>query len=1106
MLTIYRASEAIDKETYICAALRETPRHTILLVPDQYTLEAERQIMNKLGTRVLFDIEVLSLSRLGFRLMKEDPEGGKTYIDKYGRHMLISQILMEKNGEFSAFRGFADREAFVETVNDFVSQLKQFSLAPADLTALASSDLSGLLTRKLHDLAIIYEAYQEKIKGKYTDAEDLIDTYTEKIARSRLIGTSDIWIYGFDSFTPKNMTLIGALIRRAPAVNLFLTYDPARKDEAPFALGGILSERFAKLAEDKGGSRTVDIQPAREQGRKNLLKRSALRVLEQKFYDLSFKAEKDKAKKENPDGIALYACTDPRAEAETAASCVLSLLREKKYRMRDIVILCNDPHISEEAVRVFDEYGLDVFNDAKRPILSSPIATYILGLIELVAFGYRTGDFFRLLKTGFGPLTYRETEELENYAEKYGIKGTMWKKPLERGVFEYGREGLDRLEAIRAKAMAAFASFEKIYRESETTDRFVQAYYAYLVSEGALAASIGNLATDQRKRDLQDEAEETEQIWSSIMSLLSQIVDLCQGQAFHGKSFAAMLKSGLAQMEIGVLPPRADDMMLGTTERSRYGDIKALIILGANDGLLPLTPEEDPLFSDEECEKIRESGYQIGRDEEIRRLEETTALYRNLAAPTENLILLYSLSGFDGEEMRRSEIVNRIQELFPSLPIQKDVRAAGRVEDMIGGTINTARQYTAACKILEQENKEEAAWSLVGAWLKARDPRLYQTIERGLTYDGLEKGLSADMSRTLFASAAGEGPFVFSPSQLEKFSRCPFAHFISYGLKPDERRVYEVSGRELGDLYHTVLMKVSRRLSEEKRWETVTEKEMREMIHEIIEKEGQVYRDALFMRGKAEEYWLKRAEDSCFYVVDALVRQARQGSIDKSLYEVAFGRGKPLPPICKDLTKGKAYIEGKIDRLDFLPGDRVKIIDYKTGRESFDREEVIKGYRLQLMLYLEAAGEGRKKPAGVFYFLISEPRVDMDRAGSDEEEKISDLIRKSFRLDGIMVEDPAVIQAIGGDFDRESEVVPLRRNSKGGFSDRSGILVSKEDFADLCDKVEALTRTLCEDLTGGRIAIHPKKSGKNSACDYCPYHGICRFDTSFAYHRYDVVK
>ncbi len=1112
MLNIFYGRENVDKEKFIYDRIRasasEGSGRIYVIVPDQYTLEGEKQAFRLLGVRGLMDVEIISMSRLGSRLLAEQGGGRNTFIDKYGRHILLAQVLGDKEKELQVFAGSRRKSSFVEMTNNFISEMKQYNVSPEQLSALTADLPEGsLLARKLADLQVIFSEYQRRIAGKYTDSEDLIDLWTDRIGTSPAICGSRIWVYGFDSFSPKNLDVLGHLMAAAEEVSVFLTLDRSCRDEEIFQLTAMVKSALARQAEAFGVPwREQRVSAEAYPAEKNC---PAFETLERELYAVyRHPAAACRSGREQGRGVFLCQAANLYSEAESAAAFILHLLRDKGLRYRDIVVICNDQSVRGSVIkRVFEEYGIGVFDDRTRSVMHSPIAIFVISLLETVTGRYRTQDVFKTLKTGFSPLTDDEIEVLENYAVKYRIKGTMWKRPFVRGQMEYGDDGLEAVEALRQRAMALFVSFEQVCSSCENTGNFIERYYDFLMDEAHLGEAVADLAARQEEQGLLDLAEETAQIWNKLVGLFDQMAELMGGEPFDGREFTELLTAGASQLEVGVLPPTTDDILMGTMQRTRSGPVKAVVVIGANEGLLPAAPSDEGLFSVDELEFLAEEGTELCKVDHIRTMEEKLAIYRNLSKASDYLWISYAASDSEGKESRPSEIVDALRAIFPELPTEPDVVNRGDIRGLAVGRINALRHLTQALQQGRKGERIDGGWRTVISWYRQNDWESLARAAGGLEFTNEQKDLPRELAELLYKKE-GQRDLSLSPSRLEKFSRCPFAHFVAYGLRPEERRIFEAAGREIGDIYHRCLMSVSRKLTEENAWDTVTEEECRAFAAETARAEAAVYREGVFQFGNEEQYKIRRIEDTCFHVCWALVEQVRAGRIKESRYEEAFGRGREIPAVEVNLDSGQTvYVEGKIDRLDLLEDDRVKIIDYKTGKENFKICEARGGYRLQLMLYLKAAQENVRRPAGVFYFLIDDHRVDL--TGTDKEkisEKISKDMRKFFRLNGIMVSDGEVIDSIAGEFDGYSDILPLRRGKEGIKATSDGFLLSDEEFDTLQADVDRQIRKLCTQLTDGRIAIMPKKTERESPCTYCQYKGICRFDLDLPGCNFEVIK
>lgn len=1132
MLNIFYGRENLDKEKFIYDNIGG---RALLVVPDQFTLEAERELIAHSGAKALMDVEVLSLSRLGYRLLEELGGSKRTFIDKYGRHMILSSIAAEEREKLQVFKGLEEKNSFIELVNNFISEMKQFNCGADELAEIARSVPGGSYTqRKLEDLYLLYSEYEAAIRGKYTDSEDYIDLFLGKISRSELVAGNHIWIYGFDSFAPKALSVIGELMQYAADVNLVLTYDDKReaRDADLFALAETVIRNFENLAE----RRSIEVRKRAIPKTYTAERADKIQFIEQELYALPARKYARGGQSTNPaeggaseaaaagtDSLTLVAAANLYNEAESAACYVLELVRDFGYRFSDIKVICNDQETRGPILkRVFKEYGIDLVSDTSKDILQSSIVQYITALMDVVVEKYRTDLMIKMLKSGFGDLTNDEITDLENYAIKYKIRGTMWKRPFVRGESEYGAEALVRMNAVREKALAFMPDLEAIF-EAETCGEFISGLYGFLYEKVKLPEKIADLTVLQTEQGRPDLAEETAQIWGKVIGIFDQMSEIMGEQKFRAAAFRDLFEVGISQVEIGILPPTKDGLMMGTMQRTRTGEMKALVVVGANEGVLPNEKPGSGLFGSDEKNLFKENGIELCKVDDVRFLEERMGIYRNLSKPRERLWISYSLSDAEGGPARPSGVFTKLAGLFGDTPVARDALNRQSDAELVGAGPAGLRHLTEALQAACEGRPLAPHWHEALAWFKQNKPEALEPIRAGIAFTNKQEDLGREMTAALYMGNIGSTreealepspELSLSPSRLERYARCPFSHFVQYGLKPEERRIFEIAPREIGDIYHECLMEMSRHLTARgiaitdpaSPWMTISREECRTFVEDVIAKKSGTYREGILEAGNEEKYRGRRITDICEKVCWAVIEQVRAGEILRSSFEAPFGRGRRIPPIPVNLGEGRtAYIEGKIDRVDYLPGERVKIIDYKTGNENFSVAEAEAGYRLQLMLYLEASLERRMKPAGVFYFKISEPMVDASGAAIGPEE-ISDKIQKSFKLNGVIVDDPNVIRNVAGDFSGISDVVPIRINKEGLISGTGkDNLLTDEEFESLREKVCEKVTDICKSLAGGGIEIHPMKTAATSACAYCRYKGICRFDTIFEGCSYNII-
>ncbi len=1122
MLKIFYGRENLQKDKFIFDSIRERLAGSdqqasadtgaaapggriLLLVPDQFTLQAERDAFFYIGVKGFMDLDVVSISRLGTKILNETGGGKTPMINKYGRHMLLAKILRESAEELQLYRGMEKKQSFIEMINNFISELKQYGADPQRVREIAADlDGSTFLKRKLEDVAVIFDKYEEQIAGRYIDTEDYVSMYAGKIAQSEKIKDAEIWIYGFDSFTPKNLEVIGRLMAAAANVNIVLTGSGPSRDADLFTLSRHLTEKLVKMAEEAG-------VPWEKNGIPESYviedKAPAVMALEHELYALPVEPMGQQT------GIALVKAANFYSEAETAAAKVLSLVRDGGLKYNEILLICNDLEgRGTIAKRVFRQYGMELFLDKKQNILHNPASVFMLSLLELADGKYSTEAIFRLLKTDLTGLPWETTEQLENYARKYRIKGRRWTAAFAKGEEEYGEETFAELQQVREQVIEPVKNFCDDFRKSGTVKECVQTLYRYMTEVYSIPEKLEVIMQEQEADGMLTSAAETAQIWGYIMDVLDQFVDVIGDEKIPADSFADILRAGLEAIELGLLPPSTDGLIMGTMQRTRSSHVKAMLVLGANEGLLPAASESNSLLNEDEKHRLMERDIEICKVDDIRRQEEKMAIYKNLSKPSQELWISYSASDEKGDSLKPSQLIRSIREIFPELEEKEDIISRGIPGELVQAPAAGKEHLTAALRNMTEDRPLDPAWKPVLGWYAAKDD--LSKIRAGNAYTGKQQDISAEFVKMLYRNDKELDALIMSPSRLESYSRCPFAHFIQFGLRPEEQRVFEVGSREIGDAYHNCFMELFRWLSEDgmdisdpgSRWATVTEEECAEKVAEILEADSAVYKEGLMAAGEEEKYRSGRIREICSDISWILIDHVRSGRVHSMSLEAEFGRSGQLPPVTVETENGKVLIEGKIDRIDTLDDDRIKIIDYKTGKESFDAEEARRGYRLQLMLYLRAAQEGIHKPAGVFYFLIDDPKVNVQNMlPEDVAENVSREVRNSYKMKGAVINDEQVIRGIAGEFENNSHILSLKKTDKGYYDYNSGTLFGEEEFHQLQAEVDEKVKEICSELLAGKNPARPMKTEVRSACTFCQFRSICQFDTDFEDCNYEMI-
>ncbi|MCQ2548269.1 MAG: PD-(D/E)XK nuclease family protein [Clostridia bacterium] len=1069
MINVYYGRENLNKEKFIFEKIKAEGNPAYVLVPDQYSLEAEKQALKYMGSDCLMDVEITNISRLGENLINKYGPKHVTFLDKYGRQILLDRIAKNSDGELKFYTKVKDRNLFIAELNNFISQLKQYGM-DGDKLATALTELEDSnFKKKLEDLALLTQKYEKAIEGKYTDSEDKLDIYIDKISSCDDFYGASIWIYGFDSFSPKNLEVIKAFYDKGLEVNIVISYDP--KDEL-FQLGRVVMDeikaQMPNYMEEAIGEEYIASYD-----------NPSIEYLEKHLFDYSAKAY------EGPCQVELVAANNQFSEAENAAAYVLHLVRDCGLRLKDIMLIANDTKTMAGLLkRSFDEYDISLFLDSAKKVESNILCIFVNDLIK-TSLKANPKTLIELLKTGFMDLSREEIEALENYMNQYKIRGEMVLK-----AFKYGNK--DGAEAYRQKAIAPILKVRRLACEATSYGQFIQGLRDVLEDDLNLKGKLEKLIAKQLELmgdDALEISEESKLCYQAIYDILKQIATIAEDDEFSLEQFQGYFQTGMESFQITSMPQSADNLILGTAARTRKSQAKAVIIVGANEGVLPADLSDEVLFTADELER-NELASKICKLSKVREQEEKLAIYRNVSKARKYLMISYSKSNQNGEEMQGSELINILQNIFGKDAFEKDILSRGDKNlYLVGGKTNTQRHLTEALR-----RDMNGVWKDV---LDLMDEDELRSMEKSLNFQNHLNNLDVEDNKALFYY--DNDILELSPSRLERFSRCPFNHFVKYGLQIDEERIFEAGAGEVGDVVHASICAITTELSQENKWDKLDESAIHEMVDRNLAQVIDSYKEELFKSNAIEKYRVERIREVLYDNIKAIIYQAQQGNIKAGDYEVAFGKSKKLKPIKVETSQGPVEIYGIIDRLDTLQNMNGKVIDYKTGKEVFNAEEAKAGYRLQLMLYLKAAEDSGAKPAAVFYFPVSDKKI------SDSDfKKYKDLDKKHLddhKMNGVLLDDAAVIGGIDGAILENDKDI-----KKSNVLNSDSSILSPDEFEELRSVVWSKVEELCEDLNSGKIDISPmrskdklggKKAKGGSACDYCPYKTVCRFDKAF---------
>nr|WP_294681410.1 helicase-exonuclease AddAB subunit AddB [uncultured Anaerotignum sp.] len=1086
-------------KTHLCMEEIIKQSHTgekrqILIVPEQFTSQAERDLIAATKQNAILTAEVLSFGRLAHRVFSKKGIGSRTPLGDIGKAMALRKILLTQREQLSYFRSVSEQPGFIDQLGLTISEFFQYRISPEDTEALAQSEgLSHAAREKLSDLNRIYRSYLDFLNQAYISADETLGLLAERLDESLGFAETEFWLDGFYGFTPQEYSVIRRLLQLSAQVNITLPMDAnsfravALPPSAPFYEPYLTKKKLSSLSQELG----LPPVPPTVLEKNFRAETDAMRNLEREYFRSFFK------KTALAEDVHIVACPTLQDEIRFAAGKILRLVREEGLRFRQIAIVTNAMETYEKSLRgILEEYEIPCFIDARRETTAHPLVVLLASLLDILVYDFKYEAVFSYLKSGLTLLSTEEIDILENYVLAYGIQGWKWMQD----TWDYGlqREGADAVAAVNALREQVLAPFAPLLalpkKKAFPLQEFLQALLSHLeqlhVTEALdawaqAATAAGNL----------HKAEEYRQIWQLVMDVLEKADAILGKEALTLEEMAKILKAGLEKCSMGVIPPTADCVLIGDIERSRLPELKYLFVLGVNEGVLPAPATAQGIFTEAERDLLSAQGIELASGGKQKIFEEQFLIYRGLSRPSKALWLTYAANDAEGHVLSPSSLIDGLQRLDSTLKIEPmpafviEETAPAAVFHLLGGEM---RRATAEAPLSPLWQEIYSFFDENSQWQK----RL-SLLKQGIGKTAKPERLSPKTVRALY------GKNIFSSvSRLERFAGCPFSFFAEYGLRAEERQLYQLHTPDLGSLFHEVLELFSNKLAEDSLpWTALTKEETLSRIHAAVDDAAPRLSNRILLDSAANQYLIRRLKRISARAAWTLVQHLQQGDFVPVGYEVGFGAHEALPPIVLALQDGGSLVlNGKIDRVDLLDAagtHYVKIIDYKSGNKTFHFQDIYYGLQLQLLVYLDAYLKYYKKtgasfkPGGVFYFRITDPTLALDAELSAEA--IEKILYEKMRMSGLLLQEDVLIHGIDHSLaeSQASAIVPVGYTKKGDISAASN-LATEEQYAVLLDFVATRTKEIGNAMKAGIIAPAPFRDGQRTPCAYCSYRSLCR--------------
>ncbi len=1056
------------KSTYILDTINELIKQNkkiVLVVPEQFAHIAEKRLLKNVGYILDDSLEITSFNRLAMRTRDMAGDMREGIITPTGKSLVMAQVI--ENTELEYFKASKEQPGFVDTCINCISEFKKYNISCEDINAVSNKLDNQILKLKLNDLNKIYTSYENAICDKYIDTDDVLDILFDLLCKNDFYSDCVFLFDEFSSFIPQEQKIISQLINKCKDVyvtlcmekdltnNLFLptitTYN---------CLVDICRQSHYELCE------TVWLQKA-------YYSSDVIAFAEQNLF-----AYPTKLYEGNSDNLVVAKAQNPYNEVDNAARHILKLVRGG-MRYKDICIICSDINQYNHIFRnVFPKYNIPYFIDEKTPVLQHHIVLFVLSTIDVYLNNYSYESIFNFIKSGFNDIDSVSISLLDNFILKTNVSKNTWFDDDRWNTIIQNYECSDNdkkiIQDIRANYIVPLAELHNKIKGKPAANLCVEHLYNYLCQIN-LSDTINKYIAKFEKSGDAARQKEYESVWNILVNVFNELHNVLGDKKINVTQLRKYLYVALMHQSIGIIPTSVDEVIIGDIARTRTDKVKALVVIGANEGLFPVPAKDSSAISDNDKKALAEADMQLSTTSSQQSFYNQFLIYKVFSMPDIMMYVSYSSADCSYHTLAPSFSVERLKKIFGKSVSDDTFENIDSIDVITSGA--TVSEYLAA--VIKKAKKGEShikEWDAVYNYFKNSKKDSLDKIESFIKYNNPIKPISKENLKINYDS------MYTTISRLQQYKACHYSYFLTYMLKLTERPQPKLRSLDLGIIVHDILEKICVGMNADNvTFKSADSKYFENKIdcylNSYIETLGTQYAQL----SKRELYCVKRLKNALLLCFEMLKKQIVNSKFMPIGYEIKFDDDN-IGCIEIQLDDGNILkITGKIDRADAYSTEQstfLRVIDYKTGKKTFNLTDVVNGLDIQLLVYLNALVDSDSKNTygGAFFFTLDDVLISSKNNMSDGE--IAAKVENAMKLKGIVADNDEVLSA----FDQLS--VKNAKN-KGTIS----------QFKAMSKYLKKLIADLWNEVCSGNIVPNPYKHGAKMPCTYCPYASICRINS-----------
>jgi len=1092
------------------ALAASSEQQLILLVPEQATYQAERAVLADERIAGYNRLHVLSFDRLQFLLSGKNT--ARPAISRIGRQMIVHRLLRDNKSKLKIFSSSASMPGLAKQIAHTIAELHQYAKTPDDISQLlkdlVKDERNNLTILKFTDIGLILEEYLKFIETDYLDPDAQLMRACREVSSSALAQGAKLWVDGFAGFTSAELEVLTELLKVAADTQIAFCLDPAKLDLSnpsveeinPVDLFYPTQRTYAEIIGRLKKCKLKLTEPIILEQALRFSASAPLAHIERNIFEF------ESSKFDSADNIRIISAPNERAEVGFVARQILDLVKEKSCRYRDIAVIASDIDNYQHYIRAyFDDYGIPFFIDKRRPLNQHPVVQLISSALQAVTGGFSNFDIFACLKTDLVPVERYDIDLLENYCVAFGITGGDWQGDKPWNFAGKDKEDFDqkRINWIRLKAIAPLLKLRDDLcpagnpSKMLTAEQFTQFVFSFL-DELKVTETMAHWI-EQAGSSKESVADEHQQFYEKLVNIFDELIEVFAGQTMTAEDFFAIINAAFSQLTLAFIPPKLDQVLVGSIERSRHPDLKAVFLIGTTQRQFPVPLSSDSILTDDDRASAESADFQLAPALSQTLADRQYLAYIAFTRPSEFLCITYPSVDDKGAAVPRSQFIDNLESLFENFNSESIANEKIDIEQIHSKTgladllCTRLGRDTFGLKAGENESLGELLEDICS---DDRLAELGSNVRSAINYDNRAR-LDSDVVAGLF-----ERKIQSSATRLTTFAACPYQYFARYTLRLEQRKEFKFEPLDLGDMYHKVLDALLKTLNEQKKdFATIQNEELLKILKKQTEQviQANSFISNFRSRSPHNAYIISSAADVLQDCVLALAQMVRAGAFRPSFSEVSFGRAKDALETLGEyeLTLSdnrKVSLNGKIDRLDIADVDGKKIalvFDYKRKGKPFSWSEFCYGLEIQLPLYMlavrNAPGSKIKNIAGAFYMPVE---VSPEKTTLDEIPNTSDKF--VYKAKGIF-NGEYFRQLDNSDSNKFYNFFVTKKGDQYGRKNTSGAL-EPADFEKVLKFAEKKIIALAEQILSGTIDIRPYRLSGKSPCSYCKYNSVCRFD------------